>query len=130
MFVTEITAALMSGLILTGAVFLLARRRYEVSILWLFLLTFLGAWTGGVWMRPAQGVGWLPFILTGLAVALGVALTSRKVPRNRQETLDLLEEIERERALRKVTVLSMNIYFIILAVIFAGLILIRYGLNG
>ena len=60
-----------------------------------FLLVFLAAWAGGIWLLPFGptlfGVSWLPFLLAGLFVALilAAALPPQMPEQPSEKTIEL-----------------------------------------
>ena len=107
------------------------RRRGSLSI---FLMILLGAWAGGIWITPLGPhygqVYWLPFFMGGVVIFVILLAFSREPqPRNRQETLDLLDRIEKERAMEKIAFVSMNLYLKCLMAFLIIVIIIRYILK-
>jgi hypothetical protein len=88
----------------------------------LWLVVFLTAWGGGVWLGPKsmQALGWigycLPFVLVGLAAALAIAVVS---PRHGLRTASDLEAFEREEEAvgMGVTVFFWSLCVLLIAVI-------------
>ena len=117
---------------LTALSVLLARRAgRRIGLLWLFLLLFLAAWAGGVWIRPLGpdlwGIHWLGFLLAGLVVALAlVATRSPKAPQGRHETLDMLEEMQQERALEETAYVTLSLFYWVLLLLLVAAIIGRY----
>jgi hypothetical protein len=98
---------------------------------WFLLLVLLGTWAGGVWLRPFGpiwgDIRWLQFLIAGLLVLLLFALFAPfKKPRGRQETIDQLEEIARQKEVQKVTYVTLGIVFWVVLVILIAAIIIRY----
>ena len=134
-----IAAEFVTALVIAGTLsYLFARkirrRGRRSGFFWFFLIIFMITWAGGAWLMPfgpqMMGIHWLPFILVGLAGALGVSLLAeRRYPRNRHETIDMLDAIEEGRELEKMTFLSLNILFwAVLAVLLAAILLHFYTL--
>ena len=52
------------------------------DFIWFFLVVFLFAWAGGVWIRPFgpqwYGVGWLAILLMGFVAALLIIASSSR----------------------------------------------------
>ena len=75
MFLTELIFALAISLFFTAVFTVLSRRakpwRYRIVF---FLLIFLAAWAGGIWITPVGpvmlGVYWVSFFVAGLVFAL------------------------------------------------------------
>ncbi len=69
-----------------------AKASTAVGVLFLFFILFLGTWAGGLWITPFGsawlGVYWMPFVVTGLVVALLLAATDQSSRRSyeRKET--------------------------------------------
>jgi hypothetical protein len=132
MIVLEFTLAAVVASGVTALTVLLTRRAgRRTGLLWLFLLLFLAAWAGGVWIRPlgpdVWGIHWLGFLLAGLLVALALVATgSPKAPRGRHETLDLLEEVEREKALEESAYITLSLFYWVLLLFLAAAVIGRY----
>lgn len=66
----------------------------------LFLIIFLPAWAGTLWLRPFQpSIQLVVFSIILYCSIIMAPFIPRRPPENRQETLELLEEIEKERRL-------------------------------
>ncbi len=131
MIVYEIGAALITALILMGIFSRMGHRERRQGSLSIFLLILLGAWAGGIWLTPLGPpmgrIYWLPFLLGGALIALILIAFSREPqPRSRRETIDLLERIEKERALEKIAFLSLNLYLKCLVAFLVVAIVVRY----
>jgi len=134
-----VAAELVSALVIAGTLsYLFAhnlqRRGNRSGFFWFFLLIFMITWAGGLWLMPfgpaLLGIHWLPFITVGLAGTIVVSFfAGRRYPRNRHETIDLLERIEKERELQKMTYLSLNIFFWIVLFVLVMAVLFRYALR-
>jgi hypothetical protein len=130
MVVSIIFALLSSSL----AIYLLKRQGYQVAFFWLFVFMLLATWAGGLWIRPVgPNVGGLfivPFIMAGvLAVCFLIAFSKPPGPHGRRETLDMLERIQRQREIKKITTISLNIFFYFLLALFVVAIAWRYVFN-
>ena len=117
---------------LAGTVIQSGRKRD--GFLWLFVIVFLTTWAGGLWLRPfgptLWGTHWLPFLLVGLILALIVIVTTPpRPPRNRRETLKMLEEIQNEKELERVSFLTLSVFFWILLFALILSIVIKYLLK-
>jgi len=134
-----VAARLVTALVIAGTLsYLFAcnlkRRGTRSGFFWFFLLIFMITWAGGLWLMPfgptLLGIHWLPFITAGLADAVVVSLLAGcRYPRNRHETIDLLERIAKERELQKVTYLSLNIFFWLVLFVLMVAIIFRYALR-
>jgi hypothetical protein len=116
--------ALIVGLLVT-AVFAAGFRRRGPwnSIIWFFLVVFLAAWAGGLWMQPygptLWGLSWLPMLMLALLFGLLLAATTPP-PRRRTAPLPKTELREEE-----VSTVAIGTFFWILIVVLALSILIR-----
>ncbi len=103
------------------------RARSGRQILVFFVLVFLAAWAGGVWVAPIgpriMGVYWLSFFVVGLIFALlqeALAASSRRAaPRERIPEIEAKEE----RELANI----FNIFLLVLLVLFIVVIVLRYA---
>ena len=132
MFLLELLFAFIIALVLSALLVLILRREAtQTGFLWLFLIIFLGSWAGGVWVRPfgppLWGIHWLPFLSSGLIVALIFTVSApQRPPRSRHETLKMLERIRREKEFKKVTYITLSSFFWVLLVVLIAAIIIRY----
>jgi hypothetical protein len=134
-----VAVELVTALVIAGTLAYLFARNLKrhgnrSGFFWFFLLIFLITWAGGLWLMPfgpaVLGIHWLPFATIGLAGAIVVSLLAgRRYPRNRHETIDLLERVEKGRELQKVTYLSLNIFFWLVLVVLAMAVVFRYALR-
>ena len=134
MVIREILVSLIIAVLMTG-LYLLVTRRAErrTGLIWLFLLIFLVTWAGGAWLRPMGpallGIHCLSFLMVGALFALLLfIIIPRRTPRGRQETLDMLESMEREKELEAVAYITLGIFFWILLVLLAASILGVWGI--
>ena len=134
MFIFDLTAALAVAVILSALFALATRRGYRrTGLSWLFLIIFLATWLGGVWLKPfgpvLWGIHWLTFLLVGFFVALALlALTYRKPPRGREETLEMLERMEEQKVFEEATYFTLSIFFWALLAALVVAIVFRYVL--
>lgn len=132
MIVLELLFAFIVALILSTLLMLIwGCESTRTGFLCVFLIIFLGSWAGGVWVRPfgplLWGIHWLPFLSSGLIVALLFAVSApQKPPRNRRETLKMLDRIRREEGLKKATYITLSIFFWVLLFVLIAAIIIRY----
>jgi MFS family permease len=134
-----VAAELVTALVIAGTLsYLFAhnlkRRGKRSGFFWFFLLIFMITWAGGLWLMPfgpaLLGIHWLPFAMIGLVGAIVVSLLAgRRYPRNRHETIDLLERVEKGRELQKVTYLSLNIFFWLVLLVLVMAVVFRYVLR-
>jgi MFS family permease len=134
-----VAAELVTALVIAGTLsYLFAhnlkRRGNRSGFFWFFLLIFMITWAGGLWLMPfgpaLLGIHWLPFATIGLVGAIVVSLLAgRRYPRNRHETIDLLERVEKGRELQKVTYLSLNIFFWLVLLVLVMAVVFRYVLR-
>lgn len=110
---------------------LLQRGGPRKGIFWFFLIVFLGAWAGGIWMRPfgpaIWGVYWLSFLLFGIFCAILLAVTAPgKPPANREETIELLENEEKREEVVRLTYVSLSLTFWVAVFVLIAAIIARY----
>ena len=99
--------------------------------IWIFVIIFLGTWLLGSLLKPfgpeVAGIRWMPFFLVGLVIFLILAaVVPRRPPEGRRETLELLEQVERERELEAATFMTLNVFFWILICVLVVTLIIRY----
>jgi hypothetical protein len=88
MFIPHLLIALVSGLLIVWIVFIaFGTKGPWGSFLWFFMVVFLFAWAGGVWLTPfgptLRGIGWLPIIFMGILAALLLTAASPRTSRKR-----------------------------------------------
>jgi hypothetical protein len=119
--------ALAIAFFLTVIFVVLGRRaRSWHRIIIFFVLVFLAAWAGGVWIGPVGpailGVYWLSFFVVGLIFALLqealAAFAKRAVPREPVSVTEAKEEHELENV--------FDVFLLILLVVFIAAIIIGY----
>jgi len=125
-FIWDVVIALVIGIVLTLIFTLAFRRRGPWSnVLLFFLVVFLGAWTAGIWIPPVGpallGVFWLSPLMVGLILALLLAAAFPASPRRRSR-----EEIDLKPDVPSPVVVAVDVFFIILLILFAAVILIGY----
>jgi len=101
------------------------------GLVWHFMVIFLTTWAGGIWLRPlgpsVLGIHWLNFLMAGVVVTLIIeAYGSHHVPKGRQETLEMLANVEREKKMEEVAYVTLTVFLWVLVAVLAGLILVRY----
>jgi hypothetical protein len=70
-----------------------------------------------------------PFVLVAVVVGfLLAAVAPRRAPSGRIETLEMLEEIEQERKLEKLTYISFGLFFWMALFVLVTAIIVRYAL--
>jgi peptidoglycan/LPS O-acetylase OafA/YrhL len=125
MIIAELVFALSIALFLTLVLTVLVRRVKSMRrMIVFFLVVFLAAWAGGIWITPAGpkflGIYWLSFLAVGIIFALLFEVISG-LSRPRQRLPD--KEVKRE-AEEIQTELSLS--FFILFVAFVILIILGY----
>jgi hypothetical protein len=98
---------------------------------WFFVLLLLAAWAGGGWMSPFgptfRGVSWAPFVVAGLVAGILLILVLRpRAPMGRQETLQMLENVQREKELRTVEYISARLFLWLVRLVLIIAIFVRY----
>ncbi|MGD1970004.1 MAG: hypothetical protein PVG52_02705 [Desulfobacterales bacterium] len=128
----EFMISLVVALVLCVIVALVTRKKVRrTGFVWFFLFVLMATWAGGVWIRPfgpaLSDVRWLQFLVVGLLVVLMFALFAPlKTPQGRQDTIDQLEEIARQKELTQMTYITLGIVFWVIFVILIIAIIARY----
>jgi heme/copper-type cytochrome/quinol oxidase subunit 2 len=96
MFFAEIITALVIGLVFSLLFSLLFREREGApGFILAFMLFFLFAWSGGLWLQPwgpaLFGVYWLPSAVVTLLIFLLIASFAQRAPRTRREAREQIE---------------------------------------
>lgn len=132
MLVADILVALIFALLLSLLFALLTPgEKKKAGLFWLFLILFLATWAGGIWMRPfgptLWGLHWLIFVIVGVLVALFLSLSAlRRAPRGRHETIDILEQMEKEEELETVAYITLGLFFWVLLAFLVVAVYVRY----
>lgn len=116
--VEMLTALVLAAALTVVTTVVFRRHRHGVEAVIFFLVIFLAAWGGGLWMSPVgptlYGVSWLPFLLVALIVSLLlIAFVPRKPPKT---TTEAKEQIELRRTLEDVFSLSLVVLLVALVV--------------
>jgi hypothetical protein len=125
-FIWDIVIALLIGVVLTLIFTLGFRRRGPwANVLLFFLVVFLGTWTASIWIPPVGpsllGVFWLSPLMVGLILALLLAAAFPATPRRRSR-----EEIRLKPEIPSLVAVAVDVFFIILLILFGAVILIGY----
>jgi hypothetical protein len=126
MFLGELLFAFFMALLFTLVFTLGFKRPGPWSAWWVFfLIIFLAAWAGGLWIAPAGpvfvGIYWLPIIL--VAFIFAVLLASVTPPRNRQSNVETIsQDQEQEATAEKI----FDIFFWILLISLTIAIILGY----
>lgn len=93
-----------------------------------FLVVFLAAWAGSLWLSPAGpafiGIHWLPILLISFVVAL--LLAAMTPPRQGPSHVETISQVHQQEAARK----DFDMFFWILLASLAFIILLGYLLPG
>jgi hypothetical protein len=129
MFLVDVLFALSMALIFT-MIFAVGLRRTGPwsSVAVFFLVIFLAAWAGGLWISPAGpvflGIYWLPILL----VAFFIALLLAAGPPRRPPHVKTISEAEEEAQERRAVARAFDAFFWVLLVGFGVLIVLGYVL--
>lgn len=133
---TEVLFACVIALALSIIFGFMLHREIPRSGFFLFFLTvLLFTIAGGLWGRRfgpvSLGVFWLPMVMAGLIGAVFLFYRAPKsLPHNRKETLELLDQVERNRKMRRATYLTMDLTFWIILVLLVMVILAYFIKEG
>ena len=91
----------------------------RTRLICIFWIIFLATWAGGIWVRPFgpsfRGIYWLPFLWIGIITVLILAVFyPRRIPKSRWETLEMLQQIEKQKRLNQLTYITLILLFWIL----------------
>lgn len=129
---TEIFFALIVALAISiVAGYFLRREGPRTGFFIFYTSIFLFTLAGGLWLTPLgpplSGVYWLPFIVVGSFGAYILYLKApRKPPENREETLEILNSIEKKKTLEVLAYLTFDLFFWIILIIMLAIIIFRY----
>ncbi len=116
---------------------LIRRKGPRKGFIWLLLTIFLATWAGGAWgnlLSPVfWGIFWLPYLLAGLSAALLLWIFLPKLPEignetqlDREETLEILEQVEKTREMEKLTYVTIDIFLVLILMLLIAAIVTRY----
>ena len=124
MFLLHLFLALVMALFMTSIYTFVLRRQYPMPIIIFFVIVFLGAWLGGVWITPVGSsvwnVHWLPFFLASLIFAL--LLLATRTQKNRRGMRRQDKDLEKENVARA----ALGSFFWVLIVLLILGIVIHY----
>ena len=136
MFLWDLLIALTVAFFISAPLIIATGRRgRRKGIFWLFLIIFTATWAGGIWIRPFgptfMGVPWSGFLVAGLVFVLILAsFFPQKPPEGRQETLEMLEQIEQEDNFEQVVYITLNLFFWLLLCVLIIAIISRYLMSS
>ena len=101
---------------------ILVRKGPRRGFFWFFLPVFLAVFAAGIWAKPygapLNSRNWLPFFLAGIFMATLLTILAPRYPKvkrttqlDRTETLEMLDEIERENKMAELAYISLNLFF-------------------
>ncbi len=127
----SIFLALIISVIFAGIILRKGPRR---GFFWFFMLIFLAVFAVGIWGKPfgtpLSGSNWLPFLISGVLMALLLILLAPKHPEvgrqsqfDREETMEMLDKIEQEKKFTTLAYISFNVFlWVLLAMILVAII--------
>jgi hypothetical protein len=101
---------------------------------WFFLIIFLAVFAAGIWEKPNgepfTDTNWLPFLLAGVLMALLLLILAPSHPNidresqlDRNETMEMLDEIGQEKKFEALTYVSLNLFlWMVIALLVAAII--------
>jgi hypothetical protein len=126
MFLAELIFALLMAVLFTLIFAVGLRRRGPWASLWaFFLVVFLAAWAGGLWISPAGpmfvGIYWLPMIL--VAFVFAILLAGVGGPASRGPKVETISEVkEQETAAER----AFDVFFWVLLISLILIIVLGY----
>jgi hypothetical protein len=126
MFLTELLFALCMALLFTLIFTMGLKRPGPWSAWWaFFLVIFLAAWAGGLWISPAGpvfiGIYWLPILLVTFIFA--ILLASVAPPRSRQAKVETISQVEQQETTAEKV---FDIFFWVLVISLSAVIVLGY----
>jgi len=106
---------------------------------WFYLVIFLAVYAGGIWAKPygapLSALNWLPFLVAGIVMAFLLTILAPRYPKvkreaqfDRQQTLYILDEIDREKKIADLAYISINFLFWGVVALLVFIIISRYVL--
>ena len=128
MFLGELLFAFFMALLFTLIFTLVFKRPGPWSAWWaFFLVIFLAAWAGGLWITPAGpvfvGIYWLPIIL--VAFIFAILLAAVNTPQSRQPKVATISQVEQQETTAEKI---FDVFFWVLLVVLTITIILGYFL--
>ena len=107
----------------------IGRRGPWESNLLFFFLVFLGAWAGGLWLKPVgptlNGFYMINYVIAGLILAILIAATGPMAIRNREKKIELKteDELQKEKKTKRFDILLSILIFLLILIIISGYII-------
>ncbi len=125
MFLAELLFALLMAFLFTLIFAIGLRKTGPWASMWVFfLVVFLAAWAGGLWISPFGpaflGIYWVPILFFSFIFA--ILLASATPPRRPEPKVETISEVKEEEAAEK----AFNALFWILLVTLVAVILLGY----
>ena len=127
MILIDILFAIIAASIFTILFSVVIGRRgpWESNLLFFFLV-FLGAWAGGLWLKPIEpavnGLYLINYLIAGFILALLIAATGPMAERNKRQKVELKtdEELQEEKKSKRIDVLLSLLIFLLILIIISG----------
>ena len=129
---TDICIALFIAMTLNASTILIYEKSKRIAQYWfVFPITFFGIWAAGLWINPAgdraETIYWAVFMIAGVLAAFSLAFLSiERAPQGRNETIDMLNRINRKKKIERATYLFLYVFFFLIVMIMFITAGIRY----
>ena len=134
MFGIDLLIPLIVAVILTLIFVVVIRRRrpWESTFLF-FVVVFLGAWAGGLWLKsvvPHYGdFYFINYIVTGLIFAVLIAVAGPAIERGSRKKIELKTQDDLKKERKQKETRRMDLLLSILVVFLLFIILLSYAIN-
>lgn len=131
MFWTELLFLIAVATLFT-LVFVVGLRRPGPWAAWwtFFLVIFLAAWAGSLWLAPVGpiffGIYWLPIMLVSLVFAVLLAAVTPITGNEPNSKVETITEVKQKEEEAKAAESTVDAFFWVLIVIFAAIIIFGY----
>ena len=131
MFWIDVLIALAVGIILTTIFSMVIGRTGPWDNIFLFfIIIFLGAWAGGLWLRNTvhgiYGYYWFSYLIVGLLIAILIAATGPVKTKPERNKIELKSKRELRKENKNPALKKMDIFLSILIILLLLIILIGY----
>jgi len=129
---TQVVFSLVLALTLTVIFsFFLRREGPRTGSFFFFLMLFLITLAGGLWVKPFGpshfGIFWVPIILVAFFGGLFLYYSApRRPPHNREETIELMQRVEKRKQLEQITYITIDLLFWVIVILLISAIVFHF----
>lgn len=111
--------------------FFLRREGPRTGFVFFFLMLFLMTLAGALWVKPFGpshfGIFWVPIVLVAIFGGLFLYYSApRRPPHNREETIELLQRVEKRKQLEEITYITIDLLFWVIVILLVSAIVFHF----